>query len=35
VQQENLAARKLYSEFGFEEKYLYWYRGREIDDDRR
>jgi len=29
VQQENFAARRLYSQFGFEEKYLYWYRGRE------
>ena len=29
VQQENTGARKLYSRFGFEEKYLYWYRGRE------
>jgi len=29
VQQENSGARKLYSQFGFEEKYLYWYRGRE------
>jgi GNAT superfamily N-acetyltransferase len=35
VQQENSGARKLYSQFGFEEKYLYWYRGREVDDDRR
>lgn len=29
VQQENFGARRLYSQFGFEEKYLYWYRGRE------
>jgi len=29
VQQDNAGARKLYSQFGFEEKYLYWYRGRE------
>jgi GNAT superfamily N-acetyltransferase len=28
VQQDNAGARKLYSQFGFEEKYLYWYRGR-------
>ncbi len=35
VQQENSSARKLYAQFGFEEKYLYWYRGREADDDRR
>lgn len=35
VQQENFGARKLYSQFGFVEKYRYWYRGREGDDDRR
>ena len=35
VQQENFGARKLYSQFGFEEKYEYWYRGREANDDRR
>lgn len=29
VQQDNSGARTLYSQFGFEEKYLYWYRGRE------
>lgn len=29
VQQENSGARSLYSQFGFEEKYSYWYRGRE------
>jgi GNAT superfamily N-acetyltransferase len=29
VQQDNSGARRLYSQFGFEEKYLYWYRGRE------
>jgi len=29
VQQDNQAARRLYSQFGFEEKFLYWYRGRE------
>jgi len=28
VQQENIAARRLYAQFGFAEKYLYWYRGR-------
>jgi ribosomal protein S18 acetylase RimI-like enzyme len=28
VQQDNVAARRLYAGFGFEEKYLYWYRGR-------
>jgi ribosomal protein S18 acetylase RimI-like enzyme len=28
VQEENIAARRLYARFGFEEKYLYWYRGR-------
>jgi ribosomal protein S18 acetylase RimI-like enzyme len=28
VQQENVAARRLYARYGFEEKYLYWYRGR-------
>ena len=28
VQQDNDAARRLYRRFGFEEKYLYWYRGR-------
>ena len=29
VQQDNSGARGLYSQFGFEENYLYWYRGRE------
>lgn len=29
VQQDNSGARSLYSQFGFEEKYLYWYRGRQ------
>ncbi|HEX4780146.1 MAG TPA: GNAT family N-acetyltransferase [Usitatibacter sp.] len=29
VQQDNGNARKLYTQFGFEEKFLYWYRGRE------
>lgn len=29
VQQDNSGARRLYSRFGFEERYLYWYRGRE------
>lgn len=28
VQQDNIAARRLYAGFGFEEKYLYWYRAR-------
>ena len=28
VQQDNDPARRLYAQFGFEEKYLYWYRGR-------
>jgi GNAT superfamily N-acetyltransferase len=28
VQEDNIAARRLYAQFGFEEKYLYWYRGR-------
>jgi len=28
VQQENVAARRLYARYGFAEKYLYWYRGR-------
>ncbi|MGZ5042572.1 MAG: GNAT family N-acetyltransferase [Usitatibacter sp.] len=28
VQEDNVAARHLYARFGFEEKYLYWYRGR-------
>lgn len=28
VQQENESARRLYREFGFVERYLYWYRGR-------
>ena len=28
VQQDNAAARRLYAAFGFEEKYLYWYRGK-------
>jgi ribosomal protein S18 acetylase RimI-like enzyme len=29
VQADNDAARRLYRQFGFEERYLYWYRGRE------
>lgn len=29
VQADNGAARRLYRQFGFEERYLYWYRGRE------
>ncbi|HLX25061.1 MAG TPA: GNAT family N-acetyltransferase [Usitatibacter sp.] len=28
VQQDNESARRLYAQFGFREKYLYWYRGR-------
>ena len=28
VQQDNVAARRLYSQFGFAQQYLYWYRGR-------
>ena len=28
VQVENVAARMLYAQFGFAEKYQYWYRGR-------
>jgi ribosomal protein S18 acetylase RimI-like enzyme len=28
VNQDNIAARGLYAQFGFEEKYLYWYRGK-------
>jgi N-acetylglutamate synthase len=27
VQEDNIAARRLYAQFGFEERYLYWYRG--------
>jgi N-acetylglutamate synthase len=29
VQADNDAARRLYRQFGFKERYLYWYRGRE------
>ncbi|HUP98039.1 MAG TPA: GNAT family N-acetyltransferase [Usitatibacter sp.] len=29
VQAGNEAARRLYRQFGFEERYMYWYRGRE------
>jgi ribosomal protein S18 acetylase RimI-like enzyme len=29
VQADNEAARRLYRQFGFEERYMYWYRGRE------
>lgn len=29
VQDDNAPARRLYREFGFEERYLYWYLGRE------
>ncbi len=28
VQEDNVAARRLYAQFGFAERYLYWYRGR-------
>ena len=28
VQEDNVAARRLYSQFGFAQEYLYWYRGR-------
>ena len=28
VQVDNAAARRLYAQFGFEERYMYWYRGR-------
>ena len=28
VNAENVAARRLYAQFGFEERYVYWYRGR-------
>ena len=28
VQVENAAARRLYSQFGFAQEYVYWYRGR-------
>jgi GNAT superfamily N-acetyltransferase len=33
VQQENEAARRLYRQFGFEERYLYWYRGRQGEQE--
>lgn len=29
VERDNVPARKLYAQFGFAERYLYWYRGRE------
>jgi ribosomal protein S18 acetylase RimI-like enzyme len=29
VEQDNEPARRLYRQFGFEERYLYWYRGRD------
>ena len=37
VKDDNVSARRLYREFGFEEKYQYWYRGRphEIGDEGR
>jgi GNAT superfamily N-acetyltransferase len=28
VQADNVAARRLYAQFGFAERYTYWYRGR-------
>jgi ribosomal protein S18 acetylase RimI-like enzyme len=28
VQEDNVAARRLYAQFGFAQQYLYWYRGR-------
>jgi ribosomal protein S18 acetylase RimI-like enzyme len=28
VQEENVAARRLYAQFGFAQQYLYWYRSR-------
>jgi GNAT superfamily N-acetyltransferase len=28
VQEDNVAARRLYSQFGFAQEYVYWYRGR-------
>ena len=28
VNAQNAAARRLYAQFGFEERYMYWYRGR-------
>jgi len=28
VQADNVAARRLYAQFGFAERYQYWYRGR-------
>ena len=31
VQEDNVAARRLYAQFAFEEKYIYWYRGRPGD----
>ena len=29
VRADNVAARRLYAQFGFAERYVYWYRGRE------
>ncbi|MNC99703.1 hypothetical protein D3C83_180740 [compost metagenome] len=29
VAADNEPARRLYRQFGFEERYQYWYRGRE------
>jgi ribosomal protein S18 acetylase RimI-like enzyme len=33
VKDDNIAARRLYAPFGFEEKYRYWYRGRPGDTE--
>ena len=33
VQEENVAARRLYAGFGFAQKYLYWYRGRTGENE--
>jgi ribosomal protein S18 acetylase RimI-like enzyme len=33
VQGDNDPARRLYRDFGFEERYLYWYRGREGEQE--
>jgi ribosomal protein S18 acetylase RimI-like enzyme len=29
VEAGNAPARRLYREFGFEQRYVYWYRGRD------
>ena len=33
VKADNEVARRLYRQFGFEERYLYWYRGREGEQE--